>query len=152
MQEEIFPYTVSQFSKEICFLPVSPPWLGSCRLCRNNFENDRYAWEYKNVPGILRSGDGELAFRVSEEVCKLRAVISTAQIVSQLQKKVAYTQDTKSCVQLNCSRNRILGKISSIFYRTLASLVPNSSRAVPFNFWGKGSTAREEGLGTRLDP
>ena len=143
MQEEISPYTVSQFSKEICFLPVSPPWLGSCRLCRNNFEND------KNVPGILRSGDGELAFRVSEEVCKLRAVISTAQIVSQLQKKVAYTQDTKSCVQLNCSRNRILGKISS---RTLASLVPNSSRAVPFNFWGKGSTAREEGLGTRLDP
>ena len=27
--------------------------LGSCRLCRHNFENNRCAWEFVNNPGII---------------------------------------------------------------------------------------------------
>ena len=27
--------------------------LGSCRLCRHNFENNRCTWEFENIPGII---------------------------------------------------------------------------------------------------
>ena len=27
--------------------------LGSCRLCRHNLENNRCAWEFENIPGII---------------------------------------------------------------------------------------------------
>ena len=27
--------------------------IGSCRLCRHNFENNWCAWEFENIPGII---------------------------------------------------------------------------------------------------
>ena len=27
--------------------------IGSCRLCRHNFENNRCVWEFENIPGII---------------------------------------------------------------------------------------------------